>query len=73
MTRKVLNLTNLEKTLNTILIVMLCVLVVFIAMTMRVAERYVDTTGIKIIVYEPPEVSTREDNAESQNTEVQQP
>ena len=44
-----------------------------IAMTMRVAERYTDTTGIKIIVYEPPEAATREDYAESQNTEVQQP
>lgn len=66
-------MTNLTKLLNTILIVMLCVLVVFIAMTMRVAERYTDTTGIKIIVYEPPEAATREDYAESQNTEVQQP
>lgn len=64
-------MTNLTKLLNTILIVVLCVLVVFIAMTMRVAERYVDTTGIKIIVYEPPEGDTREDCTESQNTEVQ--
>ena len=62
-------MTNLTKLLNTILIVMLCVLVIYIAMTMRIAERYTDTTGIKIIVYEPPEVATREDNAESQNME----
>lgn len=69
MTGKEWNLTNLTKLLNTILIVMLCVLVIYIAMTMRIAARYTDTTGIKIIVYEPPEAATREDNAESQNME----
>ena len=63
-------MTNLERILNTILIVMLCVLAIYIAMTMRIAERYVDTTGIKIIVYEPPEDATREDCTVVHDTEV---
>ena len=42
---------NLTQLLNTILIVMLCVLVIYIAMTMRVAERCADTTVGEIVEY----------------------